>query len=160
MPIENLNRQRAVRLQERMNSPLQLHKVHLRGLGGPVVCGIPCTGASATEDYLIRFPTSIIRRWDDAKSAFADCSRGCRALRHAMVQAARPVADAQVHGTPHTAGPPSPRRWTLCSCSGEFIRSCRRTARYRFKFSMGIIRSREADAHVLMRLRALPLRVC
>jgi hypothetical protein len=37
-----------VRLQERINSPLQLHKVHVRGLGGPTVCGVPRTGASAT----------------------------------------------------------------------------------------------------------------
>jgi CHAT domain-containing protein len=31
-----------------MNSPLE-GKVHLRGLGGPAVCGVPCTGASATR---------------------------------------------------------------------------------------------------------------
>jgi hypothetical protein len=43
MPIANLNWQSAVRLQERMNSPLQLHKVHLRGLAA-------CTGAQATAD--------------------------------------------------------------------------------------------------------------
>ena len=47
MPIANLNRSRAIRLQERINSPLQLHKVRLRGLGGPAVCGIPSTCASA-----------------------------------------------------------------------------------------------------------------
>jgi hypothetical protein len=39
-----------------------------------------------------------------------------------------PVADAQVQETPRTAGPPSPRRWTSCSCCGEFIRSARRAA--------------------------------
>jgi hypothetical protein len=48
MPIANLNRQRAVRLQERMNSPLEKRKVRLRGLGGPAVCGVPGTCASAT----------------------------------------------------------------------------------------------------------------
>jgi hypothetical protein len=31
-----------------MNSPLGKRKVRLRGLGGPAVCGIPGTGASAT----------------------------------------------------------------------------------------------------------------
>jgi hypothetical protein len=36
------------RMQERMNSPLQLHKVRLRGLGGMAVCGVPGTCASAT----------------------------------------------------------------------------------------------------------------
>jgi hypothetical protein len=37
-----------VRLQERMNSPLERRKVRLRGLGGLTVCGVPDTGASAT----------------------------------------------------------------------------------------------------------------
>ena len=32
------------------------------------------------------------------------------------------VADALPQGTPQTVGPPSPRRWTLCSCCREFIR--------------------------------------
>jgi hypothetical protein len=31
-----------------MNSPLENRKVRLRGLGGRVVCGVPCTCASAT----------------------------------------------------------------------------------------------------------------
>jgi hypothetical protein len=31
-----------------MNSPLEKRKVRLRGLGGTGVCGVPCTGASAT----------------------------------------------------------------------------------------------------------------
>src|SRR5687767_15898324 len=35
------------RLQERMNSPLQLRKVRLRGLGGPAVYGVPRACASA-----------------------------------------------------------------------------------------------------------------
>jgi hypothetical protein len=39
---------RGVRLQERMNSPLQDRKVRLRGLGGQAVCGVPGTCASAT----------------------------------------------------------------------------------------------------------------
>ena len=34
---------------ERMNSPLEIRKVRLRGLGGPAVCGIPRTCASATR---------------------------------------------------------------------------------------------------------------
>jgi hypothetical protein len=50
------------------------------------------------------------------------------------------VADAPGRGTPHIAGPPSPRRRTLRFSSGEFIRSRRRTARCRFTFAMGIIR--------------------
>ena len=54
------------------------------------------------------------------------------------------AADAQVLGTPHTLGPLSPRRRTLRSCSGEFIRSCRRTARCRFRFAMSINRPRGA----------------
>jgi hypothetical protein len=32
-----------------MNSPLERRKVRLRGLGGPAVFGVPCTGASATR---------------------------------------------------------------------------------------------------------------
>jgi hypothetical protein len=32
-----------------MNSPLQRHKVRLRGLGGPAVCGVRDTCASATS---------------------------------------------------------------------------------------------------------------
>jgi hypothetical protein len=40
-------RQRAVRLRERMNSPLEKRKVRLRGLGGPAVCGVSRTCASA-----------------------------------------------------------------------------------------------------------------
>jgi hypothetical protein len=41
--------ERAVRPLERMNSPLEIRKVRLRGLGGPALCGIPGTCASATE---------------------------------------------------------------------------------------------------------------
>ena len=37
----------AVRPRERMNSPLESRKVRLRGLGGPALCGVSCTGASA-----------------------------------------------------------------------------------------------------------------
>lgn len=40
-----------------------------------------------------------------------------------------PAADAQVHETPHTPGPPSPRRRSSCSSCGEFIGSRGRTAR-------------------------------
>src|SRR5688500_278321 len=40
-----------VRLQERMNSPLQNHKVRLRGLGGPGVCGVPGACASAPSTF-------------------------------------------------------------------------------------------------------------
>jgi hypothetical protein len=36
--------------QERMNSPLELHKVRLRGLGGQGVCGVPGTSPSAAGD--------------------------------------------------------------------------------------------------------------
>jgi hypothetical protein len=32
-----------------MNSPLEIRKVHLRGLGGLAVCGVLITGASATR---------------------------------------------------------------------------------------------------------------
>jgi hypothetical protein len=39
-----------------------------------------------------------------------------------------PAADAQPPGTPHTAGPPCPRRRTLRCPSGEFIRSRRRAS--------------------------------
>jgi hypothetical protein len=34
---------------ERLKSRQQGHTVRLRGLGGPAVCGVPCTSASATE---------------------------------------------------------------------------------------------------------------
>jgi hypothetical protein len=44
-----------------MNSPLENRKVRLRGLGGPAVCGVRDTCASATGDYRIRFATGIIR---------------------------------------------------------------------------------------------------
>jgi hypothetical protein len=50
------------------------------------------------------------------------------------------VADALVRGSPHGAGPPSPRRRTLRSRSGEFIRSCRRMARCQSRFATGINR--------------------
>ena len=39
----------AARLLERMNSPLEIHEVRLRGLGGRAVCGVPGTGASAAR---------------------------------------------------------------------------------------------------------------
>jgi len=31
-----------------MNSPLEVRKVRLRGLGGPAACGVPGTCSSAT----------------------------------------------------------------------------------------------------------------
>ena len=34
-----------------MNSPLENRKVHLRGLGGTAVYGVPGTGASATGEH-------------------------------------------------------------------------------------------------------------
>jgi hypothetical protein len=37
-----------------MNSPLEKHEVHLRGLGGPAVCGVPGTCASAAGSF-VRF---------------------------------------------------------------------------------------------------------
>ena len=49
VPQERIRRHRGVRLQERMNSPLQRHKVRLRGLGGRGACGVPGTCASATR---------------------------------------------------------------------------------------------------------------
>jgi hypothetical protein len=45
--IAKLIQSRAVRPRERMNSPLENRKVRLRGLGGPAVCGVPGTCASA-----------------------------------------------------------------------------------------------------------------
>jgi hypothetical protein len=50
MPVAIRFQQRAVRPQERMNSPLENRKVRLRGLGGPAVCGVRGTCASATVD--------------------------------------------------------------------------------------------------------------
>jgi hypothetical protein len=50
MLFESLNRQRAVGPRERMNSPLEIRKVRLRGLGGPTVCGVSSTWASATGE--------------------------------------------------------------------------------------------------------------
>jgi hypothetical protein len=41
MPVEILIRYGAVRPRERMNSPLEIRKVRLRGLGGPEACGVP-----------------------------------------------------------------------------------------------------------------------
>ena len=81
MFVANPVRQRTVRLQERMNSPLQLHKVRLRGLGGPAVCGVSYTCASASRDYPVRSSRSIIRRWKGAKSACADCTERFGARR-------------------------------------------------------------------------------
>jgi hypothetical protein len=43
----DLKQVRAVRIQERMNSPLERRKVRLRGLGGTAVCGVPRACASA-----------------------------------------------------------------------------------------------------------------
>jgi hypothetical protein len=60
MAVEYLNRQRAVRPLERMNSPLENRKVRLRKLGGPAVCGVGCTCASATEEYRIRFAIGMM----------------------------------------------------------------------------------------------------
>jgi hypothetical protein len=51
MVVAILIRQRAARPRERMNSPLESRKVRLRGLGGPVVCGVPDTCASATRGF-------------------------------------------------------------------------------------------------------------
>ena len=57
-------------------------------------------------------------------------------------------------GTPHTPGPPSPRRRTLCCCSGEFIRSCRRTARSSVE-SRRHFRARTAPTRGTWRIRLL-----
>jgi hypothetical protein len=48
MVIADLIESRAVRLHERMNSPLEGHKVRLRGLGGQAACGARGDCASAT----------------------------------------------------------------------------------------------------------------
>jgi hypothetical protein len=93
------------------------------------------------------------------RSAECECTEmhplpvAARRVRMLLLQAAQaniafpqprmmPVADAQVHRTPHTAWPPSPRRRTLRSPSGEFIRSSGRTARCRTRSPTGIIRLR------------------
>src|SRR5688500_18260052 len=54
--------QRAVRPRERMNSPLENRKVRLRGLGGPGVCGVSRTCASAPGDHRIRSAMGTILR--------------------------------------------------------------------------------------------------
>ena len=74
MPIASLTRECAVRPRERMNSPLGIRKVRLRGLGGPAVCGVSRTCASATRDYRVSASSGMIRRWNFATSACADCS--------------------------------------------------------------------------------------
>jgi poly(3-hydroxybutyrate) depolymerase len=48
MLIADLIGSHAIRLRERMKSPLQGRKVRLRGLGGPAPCGVSGTCASAT----------------------------------------------------------------------------------------------------------------
>jgi hypothetical protein len=64
MRIVDLIGPRAVRLQERMNSPLQGHKVRLRGLGGPAACGVPSSFASATgsSDQVRKERDSLLQR--------------------------------------------------------------------------------------------------
>ena len=61
-----------------MNSPLQPHKVRLRGLGGQAVYGVSRTCASATR----RLPKQIFKGHDSPleirevrlRGAFADCT--------------------------------------------------------------------------------------
>jgi hypothetical protein len=67
MPVANLIRQRAVRPLERLKSPLEIRKVRLRGLGGPAVCGVLCTCASATMDYRTRTSIGIICGYKSGK---------------------------------------------------------------------------------------------
>jgi hypothetical protein len=97
---------RAVRTRERLKSPLEIHKVRLRGLGGPGASGVPNTCASATG----RSPGPT------------------RDRHHSLL-----VADARDSATWQARAPTppqaSPRRWTSCFPSGEFIRSWWRTPR-------------------------------
>ena len=87
MPVENQIRLRAVRPLERMNSPLEIRKVRLRGLGGQAMCGVGRTCASATGDYRITFAIGIIRPLEvDAELEAFDAE----AL--AEVEAVRPLA--------------------------------------------------------------------
>jgi hypothetical protein len=48
MHLRVRNRGLPDQIRKEHNSPLQLRKVRLRGLGGQAVCGVPGTCASAT----------------------------------------------------------------------------------------------------------------
>jgi hypothetical protein len=52
----------AVRPLERMNSPLENRKVRLRGLGGPALCGVRSTCASATRRSPNQIRMGMMRR--------------------------------------------------------------------------------------------------
>jgi hypothetical protein len=71
-----------VRLQERMNSPLQLRKVRLRGLGGRAVCGVPCACASATRSRgrHVASRRTEIPRIQSAQADFAPFQRRIHSL--------------------------------------------------------------------------------
>ena len=60
-----------VRLQGRINSLQQLHKVRLRGLGGPDVCGVPRTCASATSVLPPASARAVKPRLDQGREAVA-----------------------------------------------------------------------------------------
>jgi hypothetical protein len=119
-----------------MNSPLQLHEVHLRGLGGPAVCGTPRTCASATMAVASApFQSARHPPLQSAKADFAISSgefiRSWRGLGGpAVCGIPRTCASATVSADSAPFESPcthrySPRRRTLRFSSGEFIRSWR-----------------------------------
>jgi hypothetical protein len=89
-----------------MNSPLELHKVHLRGLGGPAVCGIPRTCASATVSAASApFKSAGHPPLQSAKADFAISSgefiRSWRGLRNPPIRSA---TASSVRCAPDAAG--------------------------------------------------------
>jgi hypothetical protein len=95
-----------VGLQGRMNSLQQLHEVRLRGLGGPDVCGVSGTGASATGALDRLRPGRLKPRLQSHEVRL------------------RGLGGPDVCGVPCTgASATNPRRRISRSSSGEFIRS-------------------------------------
>jgi acetyl esterase/lipase len=103
-----------VRLLERMNSPLEIRKVRLRGLGGPAVCGVPNTRASATGTIALVSLAMTIPRERHAEFP-ASSTVSAR-------PGSPPLESSWIAGAPRTGGH-NPRRRISRLSSGDFNRS-------------------------------------
>jgi hypothetical protein len=103
----------------------RLSAAGIRGmpLRRPAPC---CENRRATQSAIPRERTRRSVRLHRGRRATEESTVGILVTRRRATHRRRPAADAQVIGTPHAPGPPSPRRRTLRLSSGEFIRSWRR----------------------------------